>query len=179
MVTRGIVLDHIISPQGIEVDKAKVSMIKNLPTPTNIRDIRAFLGHVGFYRRFIKDFSKIARPLTHLLQLDTPFNFNEACVLDFDTLKEALVSAPIIQSPDWDLPFELMCDASDYAVGAVLGQRKEKQPIVVYYTSKYLNDVQRNYTTTKKEMLTVVFCIREILALYPRITHHLYRPLFS
>jgi hypothetical protein len=80
-------------------------------------------------------------------------------VSSFEKLKQALVSAPVIQSPDWDLPFELMCDASDYAVGAVLGQRKDNKPSVVYYASKTLNDAQRNYTTTEKEMLAVVFAL--------------------
>ena len=161
MVTQGIVLGHVISPQGIEVDKAKISVIKNLPVPKTVKDIRAFLGHAGFYRRFIKDFSKIARPLTQLLQLDVPFNFNKECISAFETLKQALVSAPIIQAPDWSIPFELMCDASDYAVGAVLGQRKDNKPHVIYYASKTLNDAQRNYTTTEKEMLAVVFALEK------------------
>jgi hypothetical protein len=159
MVNRGIVLGHVVSPQGIEVDKAKVIVIQNLPIPKTVKDIRAFLGHAGFYRRFIKDFSKLARPLTQLLLQDAVFNFNEECVSSFEKLKQALVSAPVIQSPDWDLPFELMCDASDYDVGAVLGQRKDNKPSVVYYASKTLNDAQRNYTTTEKEMLAVVFAL--------------------
>jgi hypothetical protein len=80
---------------------------------------------VGFYRRFIKDFSKITKPLTHLLQKDVAYDFDEKCLATFQTLNSALVSAPIIQPPDWSQPFEIMCDASDNAVGAVLGQRKE------------------------------------------------------
>ena len=105
--------------------------------------------------------SKIARPLTQLLQLDVPFNFNEDYISTFETLKQALVSAPIIQAPDWSIPFELMCDASDYAVGAVLGQRKDNKLNVIYYASKTLNDAQRNYTTTEKEMLAVVFALEK------------------
>ena len=161
MVTRGIVLGYVISAQGIEVDKAKISVIQNLPHPKTVKDIRAFLGHASFYRRFIKDFAKIARPLTQLLQNDAIFDFNNDCIRAFDTLKKALISAPIIQSPDWSIPFELMCDASDYAVGAVLGQKKNKEPSVVYYASKTLNDAQRNYTTTEKEMLAVVFALEK------------------
>ncbi len=87
-----------------------------------IKGIRSFLGHAGFYRRFIKDFSKISKPLTNLLQKDVPFYFNDDCAESFNVLKNALISAPIIQPPNWSLPFEIMCDASDYAVGAVLGQ---------------------------------------------------------
>jgi hypothetical protein len=87
--------------------------------------LRSFLGHAGFYRKFIKDFLKITKPLTHLLQKDEAFDFDEKCLAAFRTLKSVLVSAPIIQLPDWSQPFEIICDASDYAVGAVWGQRKE------------------------------------------------------
>ncbi|XP_057740464.1 uncharacterized protein LOC130957630 [Arachis stenosperma] len=124
MVTGGIVLGHKISNQGIEVDRAKVELIEKLPPPSDVKAIKSFLGHAGFYRRFIKDFSKIAKPLSNLLVSDTPFIFDETCMLAFEHLKERLSSAPIISPPDWNLPFELMCDASDFAVGAVLGQRK-------------------------------------------------------
>ena len=92
----------------------------------NIKGIGSFLGHVGFYGRFIMDFSQISRPLTNLLAKDVPFEFTNECLNAFHTLKKALISAPIIQSPDWSLPFEIMCDASDYAVGAVRGQTKDK-----------------------------------------------------
>ncbi|CAM8920094.1 unnamed protein product [Rhodiola kirilowii] len=122
----GIVLGHLVSKRGIKVDKAKVDVIEKLPPPKDVRGIRSFLGHVGFYRRFIKDFSKIARPLTNLLCIDTKFQFDEECLMAFEKLKKALVLAPIIQPPNWDLPFELMCDASDYAIGALLGQRVDK-----------------------------------------------------
>jgi hypothetical protein len=125
MVKQGIVLEHVISERGIEVDKAKVETVEQLQTPMDVKSLRSFLGHAGFYRRFINDFSKITKPLTHLLQKDVAFDFDEKCLAAFRTLKSALVSAPIIQPPDWSQPFEIMCDASDYAVGAVLGQRKE------------------------------------------------------
>ena len=88
---------------------------------STIKGIRSFLGHAGFYRRFIKAFSKISRPLTNLLQKDIPFVFYDDCLEAFETLKKALISAPIVQPPDWNLPFEIMCDASDYVVGAILG----------------------------------------------------------
>ncbi|GKE40808.1 reverse transcriptase domain-containing protein [Tanacetum coccineum] len=120
MVKEGIVLGHKVSEAGLEVDKAKIKVISKLPTPTNIKGIRSFLGHVGFYRRFIKDFSKIARPLTKLLEKDTPFKFNEECHNAFKLLKEKLTCAPVIVSPNWNLPFELMCDASDFVFGAIL-----------------------------------------------------------
>ena len=119
MVQVGIVLGHIVSKRGLEVDRAKVELISKLPPPTTVKQIRSFLGHAGFYRRFIKDFNKISRPLCNLLAKETPFDFDEACLKAFETLRSLLSSAPIIKTPDWFLPFEIMCDASDYAVGAV------------------------------------------------------------
>jgi hypothetical protein len=157
MVTNGIVLGHIVSSKGIEVDKSKIELIANLPTPKSVKDVRSFLGHAGFYRRFIKDFSVISKPLCNLLTKENVFEWTEQCEKAFVKLKNLLTSAPIIQPPDWSLPFEIMCDASDYAVGAVLGQRKDKKPYVIYYASKTLNSAQMNYTTTEKELLAVVF----------------------
>ncbi|CAN6695152.1 unnamed protein product [Malus baccata var. baccata] len=159
MVKQGIVLGHIVSERGIEVDKSKIDLVRYLPSPTSVREVRSFLGHVRFYRRFIKDFSKISTPLCRLLQKDVTFDFNEECEKAFKHLKEMLTSAPIIRPPDWSIPFELMCDASDYALGAVLGQRKNKQPHVIYYASRTLNDAQLNYSTTEKELLAVVFAL--------------------
>ncbi|GKF16886.1 reverse transcriptase domain-containing protein [Tanacetum coccineum] len=123
MVKEGIVLGHKVSGSGIKVDKAKIKAISRLPYPTNVKAIRSFLGHVGFYRRFIKYFSQVARPMTQLMVKDVPFNFSEECIQAFDKLKHELKQAPIMIKPDWSLPFEVMCDASDYDVRAVLGQR--------------------------------------------------------
>ena len=113
------------------MDKAKVDAIEKMPCPKHIKGIRSFLGHAGSYRRFIKDFSKISRPLTSLLQKYIPFVFYDDCLESFETLKKALISPPIVQPPDWNLPFEIMCDASDYAIGAVLGQRVDKKLSVI------------------------------------------------
>ncbi|XP_058222978.1 uncharacterized protein LOC131332701 [Rhododendron vialii] len=143
----------------IDYHKAKIDLISNLPTPKCVKDIRSFLEHVGFCRRFIKDFSAISRPLCHLLVKDAPFEWTSACEQAFVKLKASLTSPPIVQPPDWSLPFELMCDASDYAVGVVLGQRKDKHPYVIHYASKTLNDAQVNYTTTEKELLAIVFAL--------------------
>ncbi|CAJ2679749.1 unnamed protein product [Trifolium pratense] len=159
MVREGLVLGHIVSNRGIEVDKAKIEVIENLQPPKTIRDIRSFLGHAGFYRRFIKDFSKITKPLTGLLMKDAEFIFDDKCMEAFQHLKQALISAPIMQPPDWSEPFEIMCDASDYAVGAVLGQRKDKKLHAIYYASRTLDAAQLNYATTEKELLAVVFAI--------------------
>ncbi|XP_073120574.1 uncharacterized protein [Henckelia pumila] len=155
----GIVLGHRISEQGIELDRAKVHVIQNLPPPTTVKGVRSFLGHAGFYRRFIKDFSKIAKPLSSLLMKDAPFDFDSNCLQAFEVLRERLVTAPVLKSPNWDLLFEVMCDASDYAVGAVLGQRIDKVFQTIYYASKTLNEAQLNYATTEKELLAVVFAL--------------------
>ena len=122
MVEEGIVLGHKISSAGIEVDRAKTEIIEKLPPPTTVKGIRGFLGHADFYRCFIKDFSLITKHLTNLLNKDVHFLFDDACLSAFNRLKEALVSAPIIAPPNYSLPFEIICDASDHAVGAVLGQ---------------------------------------------------------
>ncbi|KAJ9556921.1 hypothetical protein OSB04_011535 [Centaurea solstitialis] len=134
MVREGIVLGHKISKDGLEVDKAKIDTISKLPPPTNIKGVRSFLGHAGFYR---------------------------SCTTAFETLKHQLTNAPIMVPPDWNQPFEIMCDASDYAVGAVLGQRLNKHFQPISYTSRTLNDAQENYTTTEKELLAVVFAIEK------------------
>ncbi|RDX68938.1 Retrovirus-related Pol polyprotein from transposon 17.6, partial [Mucuna pruriens] len=147
MVTKGIVLGHLVSNRGIEVDKAKIEIITSLPNPTFVREVHSFLGHAGFHRSFIKNFSKIALPLSKLLQKDK--------------LKNRLTSAPILQVPNWELPFELMCDASNSALGAVLGQRVGigKPTHVIAYASRTMDLAHLNYTTIEKELLAIVFAL--------------------
>ena len=142
MVCEGIVLGHLVSERGIEVDKATIEVIEKLPPPINVKGIRSFLGHAGFYRRFIASFSQIARPLTSLLAKDVPFQFTDECHKAFNTLNKALISAPIIQPPDWKLPFKIMCDASEYAVGAVLGQTKDKKHHAIAYARRHWSSAQ-------------------------------------
>jgi len=161
MVQEGIVLGHKISKKGIEVDKAKLDVIDKFPPPVNVKGIRSFLGHAGFYRRFIKDFSKIVKPLINLLNKEVVFVFDDECLEAFNTLKAKLVSAPVITSPDWGQEFELMCDASDYAVGVVLGQRKGRVFHTIYYASKVLNDAQINYATAENELLAIMFAFEK------------------
>ena len=140
MVQEGIMLGHKISKKGIEVDKAKIDVIDKLPPPVNVKGIRSFLGHAGFYQWFIKDFSKIVKPVNNLLNKEVVFVFDDECLEAFNTLTAKLVSTPVITSPDWGQEFELMCDASDYAVGAMLGQRKGRVFHTIYYANKVLND---------------------------------------
>ncbi|GKB87873.1 reverse transcriptase domain-containing protein [Tanacetum coccineum] len=161
MVKEGIVLGHKISKSEIEVDRAKVDVIAKLPHPTTVKGVRSFLGHARFYRRFIQDFSKISRPMTHLLEKETSFVFSKECVKACNAINKKLNEAPILVAPDWDLPFEIMCDASDFAVGAVLGQRKTKHFQPIHYASKTLTDAQVHYTTTEKELLAVVYAFEK------------------
>ncbi|GJV72700.1 reverse transcriptase domain-containing protein [Tanacetum coccineum] len=133
MCKEGIVLGHKISKSGIEVDRAKVDVIAKLPHPTTVKGVRSFLGHAGFYH----------------------------CINAFETLKKKLTEAPILVVPDWNLPFELMCDASDFAIGAVLGQRKTKHFQPIHYASKTMTEAQIHYTTTEKEMLAVVYAFEK------------------
>ncbi|XP_028199528.1 uncharacterized protein LOC114384045, partial [Glycine soja] len=116
---------------------------------------------LGFYRRFIKDFSKVALPLSNLLQKEVEFDFDDWCKEAFDCLKPAVTATPIIQAPDWTTPFELMCDASNYALGVVLAQKIDKLPRVIYYASRTLDVAQENYTTTEKKLLAIVFALEK------------------
>ena len=161
MVDRGIVLGHLVSKKGIEVDRAKIDVIETLPYPTNLKEVQSFLGHAGFYRRFIRNFSAIARPLTSLLIKDADFVFDDSCKIAFDNLKASLISTPILAAPDWNLPFEISCDASNFAVGAMLGQRENKLPRVIAYASSTLGPAQVNYTTTEKQLYVVVYTLEK------------------
>ena len=164
MVHQGIVLGYIISTKGIEVDKAKVDLIVKLPSPTTVKGVRQFFGHVGFYRRFIKDFSKLAKPLCELLVNDAKFEWDDRHQKSFEELKQFFTTVPLVRAPNLQLPFEVMCDASDFAIGAILGQREDGKAYVIYYASKTLNKAQRNYTTTEKELLAVVFALDKFRA---------------
>ncbi|GJR70372.1 hypothetical protein Tco_0016437 [Tanacetum coccineum] len=134
MVREGIVLGHKISKSGLEVDRAKVEVIAKLPHPTSVKGVRSFLGHAGFYRRFIQDFSKIARPMTHLLEKETPFVFSEECVDSFNTLKRKLTEAPILIAPDWDLPFELILEIAQDSI-------LENKESMIAFLSKPLSSI--------------------------------------
>ncbi|GJU72434.1 reverse transcriptase domain-containing protein [Tanacetum coccineum] len=143
MVKEGIVLGHKISKSGIEVDRAKVDVITKLPPLTSVKGIWSFLGHAGFYRLFIQDFSKIVRPMTHLLEKETSFIFLTECREAFEMLKKKLTEALILVAPDWDLPFEIICDASNFAgiefMGPFSSSRGNKYIFVaVDYLSKWV-----------------------------------------
>ncbi|GJR64610.1 reverse transcriptase domain-containing protein [Tanacetum coccineum] len=150
MCREGIVLGHKISKSGIEVDRAKVDVIAKLPHPTTVKGVRSFLGHAGFYRRFIQDFSKIARPMTHLLEKETPFVFSKDCIDAFQTLKKKLTEAPILVIPGFGTSFRTqVCESVSTRLGVVLGQRKMKHFQPIHYASKTMTEAQIHYTTTK------------------------------
>jgi len=140
MVKKGIVSGHIISRDGIEIDKTKIDLILNLPPPTCVKDVRSFLGHAGFYHHFIKDFSKIAKLLSNLRAKDMSFHFSKYLVAS-SKLEQALTSTHIFHPPIWGEPFEMMCGACDCAIRVILGQRIDKKPHVIYYASHTLNNV--------------------------------------
>ncbi|RDX69441.1 Retrovirus-related Pol polyprotein from transposon 17.6, partial [Mucuna pruriens] len=150
MVVEGIVLGHL-------VDKAKIEIITSLPNPTSMREVLSFLGHAGFYRRFIKNFNKTALPLSKLLQKDVKFVFKKECIQAFEELKTRLTSTPILQEPNWELPFELMCDASNSALG--VQDRVGGPAHIIAYASQTMDQAQINYTTIEKELLAIVFTL--------------------
>ena len=123
LLTEGIVLRHNVSSQGIKVDLAKIEVIVDIPSPKNQKEVRIFLGHVGYYRLFIENFTKIATPMFKLLMKDAEFQWIESCRSAFEVLKAKLLVAPILRGPDWSLPFHISTDASDTDVGGFLGQK--------------------------------------------------------
>ena len=125
MVHQGI---DIISKKGIEVAKAKADLIVKLPSPTIVKGVREFLGYAGFYRRFINDFSKLAKPLCELLVKDAKFVWDDRRQQSFEELNQFFTTTPIVRALNWQLPFEVMCDNSDFAIGAFLGQREDGKP---------------------------------------------------
>ena len=129
MMQEGIVLGHFISTVGIKVDQAKVEVIQNFPTPKMPKEVRSFIGYAGYYRHFIEYFSKIASPLFLLLTKDAEFNWSDACNTALTKHKKLVSQAPILHGPQWELPFHISSDASDTAIGAVLGQEENKKNI--------------------------------------------------
>ncbi|XP_026830969.1 uncharacterized protein LOC113563505, partial [Ooceraea biroi] len=151
-------LGHIISSEGVKPDPEKVKAIKNFPIPRNAKNIKQFLGLAGYYRRFIPEFSKIAKPLTELLKKDRPFVWESPQAVAFATLQNFLCTEPILQYPDFTQPFILTTDASGYAIGGVLSQGKIGKDLPVAYVSRILNRAEQNYSTIEKECLAMVYC---------------------
>ena len=136
MMSKGVVLGHFIAADGIQVDPSKIRVIENIPTPGTQKEVRSFLGHAGYYRRFIENFSKLASPFFMLLMKDVQFDWNDACQTTFTELKKRLSIAHILRGPNWALPFHISSNASDTAIGIVLGQQEGHSPYAIYHTSK-------------------------------------------
>ena len=169
-------LGHVDSSASVEPDPQKVSVVKEFPVPRNVKKVRLFLGLWNYYRKFVRDFAKIAAPLNQLSRKRTPFVWDENCQIAFDTLKQALTEAPILAYPDFTLPFDLYVDASVEGIGMVLGQRQEGKEGVLAYAGRSLNTAKRNYSVTEHKGLAVVDGIKHFQSyLYGR-HYHLHRP---
>eukprot|EP00253_Pinus_taeda_P020193 PITA_20193 len=161
LMTEGTVLGHAIYQQGLQVDPNKVAIIQRVPPPQKVRDVRSFLGLARYYRRFIKDFSKLASLLFGILGKDTEFIWSANCQEALDTLKSKLMTAPILRGPNWALPFHIHTNASNKAIGAALGQIDENLPYAIYFISKNLSKAELNYTVTEKELLAVMHSLNK------------------
>ena len=150
LMQEGVVLGHFISAARIQVDPTKIEVIITFPIPTKPKDVRSFLRHVGYYRHFIKDFSKIASPLYTLLTKEVEFIWTLECSEAFLQLQKLITTAPVLKGPDWSIPFHIHTDASDYVVGVVLEQNRANLENAIYYIIKSLYGPKLNYTITKK-----------------------------
>ena len=153
-------LGHVITEDGVKPDMKKVECVSNYPTPKNAKEVKSFLGLVGYYRRFIQDFSKKAKPLNNLLKQDQPFVWSDLCQDAFDFFKKVLTTEPLLQHPDFDKPFNVTTDASNLAIGAILSQGKVGSDLPITYASRTLNKAERNYNATEKELLAIIWAVK-------------------
>ena len=149
-------LGHVVSEAGIATDSSKVEAVKAWPQPKRAKDVRSFLGLVGYYRKFISDFSRVAKPLTALTCKGVPFIWSEVCQAAFEGLKKKLQEAPVLGYPRDEGQFILDTDASDSAIGAVLSQSQDGEEVVLAYASKTLTSAEVNYCVTRRELLAIV-----------------------
>jgi hypothetical protein len=159
LLIEGVVLGHHVSSKGIKVDPAKIEVIIRLPPPKTQKEVRIFLGHTGYYQWFIENFINITAPMFGLLIKDVDFLWIEQCQTAFETLKDKLFVTPVLRGPNWTLPFHISTDASDTAIGGVLGHKEDQHSYAIYFVSKNLSPAELNYIVTKKEFLAVVHAI--------------------
>jgi len=155
-------LGLIITTHGIKMDPEKVNAVMDWAAPRGVKDVQSFLGFANFYRRFIKEFSKLAGPLTALTRKDQPFNWTQECQSAFDRLKQAFTTAPILMHYNPDLPVTVETDASDYVVAGVMSQRDDNEQLrpVAYFSSKML-PAECNYEIYDKELLAIIRAFEE------------------
>ena len=165
-------LGHCVSSKGIEPDPVGIEKVQNCPTPTSVTGIKSFIGLASYYRRFIKDFSKIAHPMLELVKKDVPFVWTERQEEAFQTLKKCLINPPILCFPDPNYEFILFTDASDFQIGAVLGQIQNKKEVVISYYSRHLNEIEKNYDAVEKDCLAIIDSIKNYRS-YLLIKHFL------
>lgn len=155
-----IYLGHLITDEGVKPDPKKIECVQNFPVPKDVKGIKSFLGLSGYYRKFIPNYSEIAKPLTTLLKKDVSYKWSDLCQQAFESLKNCLTQAPILQYPDFTQTFNLTCDASNYALGCVLSQGPIGQDLPIAYASRTLNKAEINYNTTEKELSSIVWGIK-------------------
>jgi hypothetical protein len=156
------ILLRIIGPHGLQVDMDNIKTMLALRAPSNVKEIHSFLGCVGYYRRFIEGYAKRAIPLTELLKKDTEFEWTGNWQKAFEDLKIQLATAPILSSPDWMKDFHVTIDASGWCLGSILWQYDtERRKSPVYYASRQMSPTERNYTTTEREALAVVYSCKK------------------
>lgn len=153
-------LGHRITADGVKTNPRTIKTILDYPQPKDLKTIRGFLGLTGYYRRFIPNYAHIAKPLTMLTKKDTPFVWKTQHTEAFETLRTALCTDPVLIYPDFTKNFLLTTDSSGYAVGAVLSQKIDGQDRAIGYASRQLNSAERNYSTTERELVAVLFGIR-------------------
>lgn len=155
-------LGYVVNAAGLLVDPEKIQAILQIPTPKNVKDVRRLVGLASWYRRFIPNFSTLLTPLFGLLKKNTPFLWNSGCETAFEAIRNHLTTAPILTCPNFELPFIVQTDASDFGLGAVLTQVQEGQEKVICYLSRSLTKVERRYSTVEKECLGVLFAVEKL-----------------
>ena len=150
-------LGHVINSSGVSTDPKKTECVKNWHTPQSVTEVISFLGLCSYYRRFVQDYSEIAKPLYKLTEKDKHFVWSEAAETSFNTLNDKLTTSPVLAHPDFSVPFVLDTDASDNSIGAVLSQKVDGREKVIAYASRTLSKREKRYCVTRKEMLALVY----------------------
>lgn len=163
-----VFLGHIVTPQGVKPNPDKIDSIKRFPIPRTQKQIKSFLGLLGYYRKFIQDFAKLTKPLTECLKKGRKITLDESYVNCFEHCKDILSNDPLLQYPDFSKPFNLTTDASKFAIGAVLSQGPIGTDKPVSYASRTLSETEIKYSTIEKELLAIVWATKHFRPLYGR-----------